>query len=99
MLTYSDLEHALKYVPLEKLPEVYKFILAHTQWPFDASPAEMEADDRTWDEQFSSEASERLFRRMAAETRAEYSKGSAKPLEELLDEDMADDQVEDDASL
>ena len=44
MLTYSDLEAALKRVPLEQLPKMYELILAHAEWPFDASPAAMAAE-------------------------------------------------------
>jgi hypothetical protein len=89
MLTYSDLETALKRVPLEQLPRMYELILAYTEWPFEASPAAMEADDREWDQQFAAEASQRFFECMAAEARAEIASGATEPLEQLLAEDKA----------
>lgn len=87
MLTYHDLEVALKRVPVEQLPQVYELILAHAEWPFDASPAEMEADDREWDQQFATEASQRFFKRVATEIRGEIARGETEPLEPLLTED------------
>jgi len=99
MLTYSDLEAALKRVPLGQLPKMYELILAHAEWPFDASPAAMAADDREWDRQFATEESQRFFERMAAEARAEIASGATEPLEQLLDEDETNDEVKDDASV
>lgn len=55
MLTYHDLEAALKRVPIERLPKVYELILEYAEWPFDASPAAMEADDREWDQKFATD--------------------------------------------
>jgi hypothetical protein len=52
---------------------VYEFILARAEWPFDASPAEMEADDREWDRQFATEASQEFFKHAAANVRAEIA--------------------------
>ncbi len=99
MLTFYDLEAALKRVPVERLPEVYEFILARTEWPFDASPAEMEADDLEWDRQFATEASQKFFERMAAQVRAEIAGGATEPLEQLLAEDEANDEIKDDSSI
>ena len=90
MLTYHDLEAALKRVPVERLPEVYRFILARADWPFEASPAEMEADDREWDQQFATEASQRFLAQMAVQVRAEIACGETEPLEPLLAGDKAD---------
>lgn len=87
MLTYHDLETALKRVPVERLPEVYSFILARADWPFDASPAEMEADDREWDELFATEASQKFLAEMAAHVRAEIARGETEPLESMLARD------------
>lgn len=99
MLTYNDLETALKRVPVERLPEVYEFILAHAEWPFDASPAEMEADDREWDRQFATEASQEFFKHAAANVRAELASEKTEPLESLLTEDKANDDVKDDTPV
>lgn len=99
VLTYYDLEAALKRVPVERLPEVYEFILARAEWPFDASPAAMEADDRAWDKKFAAEESQRFFERMAAQVRAEIASGATEPLEQLLAEDEANDAIKDDAPV
>jgi hypothetical protein len=99
VLTYYDLETALKRVPVERLPEVYEFILARAEWPFDASPAEMEADDREWDRQFATEASQEFFKHAAANVRAELASEKAELLESLLTEDEANDDIKDDASV
>ncbi len=99
MLTFFDLEIALKRVPIERLPEVYEFILTRVEWPFDASPAAMEADDREWDQQFATEASQRLFERMASQVRAEIASGETEPLEQLLTEDEANDEIKDDSPV
>lgn len=99
MLTYYDLEAALKRVPVERLPQVYELILAHAEWPFDASPAEMEADDREWDRQFAAAASQRFLKRMAAEVRAEIADGLTEPLEQLLTEDNANNDIKNNAPV
>ncbi len=99
MLTYHDLEVALKCVPVERLPKVYELILAQTEWPFDATPAEMEADDREWDQLFATEASQKFLARMAAEVRAEIASGATEPLEQLLTEDETNNKVQDDSPV
>ena len=98
MLTYYDLEIALKRVPVEQLPEVYKFILARAEWPFDASPTEMEANDREWEQKFATEVSQEFFERAAADVRAELASEKTEPLESLLAEDEVNDDVKDDAA-
>ena len=99
MLTYADLEKALKHVPVEHLPEIYEFILTYVEWPFEASPEALDADDRQWEAKFASAESQQLFARMAAEVRGEIAAGKVKPLEHLLAEEKADYEVEDDASI
>ena len=99
VVTFYDLEAALKRVPVERLPEVYEFILARAEWPFNASPAEMETDDREWDQQFATEESQKFFERMAAQVRAEIASGVTEPLERLLAEDEAKDEIKDDSPV
>ncbi|MBN1934333.1 MAG: hypothetical protein JW934_06695 [Anaerolineae bacterium] len=99
MLTYHDLEIALKRVPVERLPEVYEFVLARAEWPFDASPAEMQADDYEWDRRFATEASQASFKQVAAKVRAEIASEKTEPLESLLTEDEATDDIKDDAPV
>ena len=99
MLTYHDIEAALRRVPVERLPRVYEFIITQAEWPYDASPAEMEADDREWQQRFVTEESQRLFERMAAEVRAEVAAGTTEPLEILLAEDEAGDEIKDNAPV
>ena len=76
MPTYYDHQVVLKRVPIEGLPQVYELILAHAEWPFDATPAEMEADNREWDQQFAAETSQSFFARIAAKVRAEIAHGA-----------------------
>jgi hypothetical protein len=84
MLTYYDLEEAIKHVPLERLPEIYDFILERAEWPFDASPQALETDDQTWDSDFASERSQEFLAQMASKVRAEIRDGQTEPLDHLL---------------
>jgi hypothetical protein len=86
MVTYHDIELALKRVPVERLPSVYKFVLEQAEWPFEASPAEMEVDDEAWDELLATGASQHFLEQAAMDVRAEIVQGTTEPLEPLLAE-------------
>lgn len=76
MLSYQDIEIALKRVPLERLPQVYEFILAQVE-------AE---DERLWDDTFALPESQALFDHMAAQVRAELVNGQTFDLNDVLDD-------------
>ncbi|MCL5996044.1 MAG: hypothetical protein M1546_08305, partial [Chloroflexi bacterium] len=89
----------LKALPASKLPSAYDYLRFLQQqaepdnWPFDATPAEMAADDSAWDELLATEASQQFMARAVAEVRAQTAKEQTTPLVDLLDEDDKEDQA------
>jgi hypothetical protein len=89
----------LKTLPADKLSSAYDYLRFLQQqseaarWPFDASPAEMQADDDEWDNQLGAEASQRFLSHAAATVRAEITAKQTSPLIDLLDEEDMQDEA------
>ena len=89
----------LKTLPVDKLPSAYDYLRFLQQqaeaalWPFEASPAEMQADDSEWDAQLETEASQRFLDHAAARVRAEITAKQTTPLTDLLDEEDTGDEA------
>jgi hypothetical protein len=96
-VSYQQVVEVLKALPADKLPSAYDYLRFLQQqaeldkWPFEATPAEMAADDAEWDIVLGTDASQRLMERAAAEIREEAAAGQTLPLEDLLNEDESED--------
>jgi hypothetical protein len=98
-VSYQQVVEVLKTLPADKLSSAYDYLRFLQQqavldnWPFDATPEEMAADDAEWDSLLQTEASQRWMERAAEEVRTETAAGQTLPLEDLLDEDEMEDQT------
>jgi hypothetical protein len=96
-VSYQQVLEVLRALPAEKLPSAYDYLRFLQQqaeldkWPFDPTPAEMDADDKEWDIAFGTDASQGLMERVSSEIREEIATGQTLPLEDLLNEDDMED--------
>lgn len=86
-ITHQQVIDLVRSLPQERLQSLYDFTVFLTQYPlgftaetdlYGESPAEIEADEARWQQQFS-DSRDRL-RAMAREAKSEYETGRAKPM-------------------